>query len=140
MPAAFQIASLRTDEEAEKRLGSALIAGDSIISIDNIDRPFGGELFCQALTQRMLKIRILGYSKIVEVPSNAALFANGNNLTLVGDMTRRAIMCTMDPGVERPETRVFTRAIGQNGDPTPPPPHKDRYSIMPHLKFFLARL
>jgi putative DNA primase/helicase len=45
----------RTDEEAEKRLGSALIAGDSIISIDNIDRPFGGELFCQALTQRMLK-------------------------------------------------------------------------------------
>jgi hypothetical protein len=99
----------RTDEEAEKRLGSALIAGDSIISIDNIDRPFGGELFCQALTQTMLKIRILGYSKIIEVPSNAAIFANGNNLTLVGDMTRRAIMCTMDPGVERPETRVFTR-------------------------------
>lgn len=97
----------RTDEEAEKRLGSALIAGDSIISIDNIDRPFGGELFCQALTQRMLKIRILGFSKIVEVPSNAALFANGNNLTLVGDMTRRAVMCTMDPGVERPELRVF---------------------------------
>jgi hypothetical protein len=63
----------RTDEEAEKRLGSALIAGDSIISIDNIDRPFGGELFCQALTQTMLKIRILGYSKIVEVPSNALL-------------------------------------------------------------------
>jgi hypothetical protein len=99
----------RTDEEAEKRLGSALIAGDSIISIDNIDRPFGGELFCQALTQRMLKIRILGYSRIIEVPSNAALFANGNNLTLVGDMTRRAIMCTMDPGVERPETRTFAR-------------------------------
>jgi putative DNA primase/helicase len=98
----------KTDEEAEKRLGSALIAGDSIISIDNIDRPFGGELYCQALTQTILKIRILGLSKIVEVPSNAALFANGNNLTLVGDMTRRAIMCTMDPGVERPELRVFT--------------------------------
>ena len=57
----------RTDEEAEKRLGSALITGDSIVSIDNIDRPFGGELFCQALTQTMLKIRILGFSKIVEV-------------------------------------------------------------------------
>jgi putative DNA primase/helicase len=97
----------RTDEEAEKRLGSALIAGDSIISIDNIDRPFGGELFCQALTQTMLKIRILGYSKIVEVPSNAAIFGNGNNLTLEGDITRRAIMGTMDPGVERPELRVF---------------------------------
>jgi hypothetical protein len=98
----------RTDEEAEKRLGSALIAGDSIISIDNIDRPFGGELFCQALTQTMLKIRMLGFSKIVEVPSNSLILGNGNNLTLEGDMTRRAIMCTMDPGVERPELRVFS--------------------------------
>jgi putative DNA primase/helicase len=98
----------RTDEEAEKRLGSALIAGDSIVSIDNIDRPFGGDLFCQALTQTMLKIRILGFSKIVEVPSNALILGNGNNLTLEGDMTRRAIMCTMDPGVERPELRVFS--------------------------------
>jgi hypothetical protein len=98
----------RTDEEAEKRLGSALIAGDSIVSIDNIDRPFGGELFCQALTQTMLKIRILGFSKNVEVPSNALILGNGNNLTLEGDMTRRAIMCTMDPGVERPELRVFS--------------------------------
>jgi hypothetical protein len=101
----------RSEEEAEKRLGAALLAGDAIVSIDNIDpeRAFGGELFCQALTQRMLKIRILGFSKIVEVPSNAAIFANGNNLTLVGDMTRRAIMCNIDSGEERPELRVFDR-------------------------------
>jgi putative DNA primase/helicase len=99
----------RSDEEAEKRLGSALIAGDSIISIDNIDRPFGGELYCQALTQPTLRIRPLGLSKLVDVPSNATMFANGNNLTLVGDMTRRAVMCTMDSGEERPELRQFAR-------------------------------
>jgi putative DNA primase/helicase len=99
----------KTDEEAEKRLASALIAGDSIISIDNIDREFGGELYCQALTQTSLRLRVLGFSKLVNVPSNATMFANGNNLTLVGDMTRRAMMCTMNPGVERPELRVFSR-------------------------------
>jgi putative DNA primase/helicase len=101
----------RSEEEAEKRLGAALLAGDAIVSIDNVDpeRSFGGELFCQALTQTMLKIRILGMSKIVEVPSNAAIFANGNNLTLVGDMTRRAIMCNIDSGEERPELRKFDR-------------------------------
>jgi hypothetical protein len=101
----------RSEEEAEKRLGAALLAGDAIVSIDNIDpeRAFGGELFCMALTQRMLKIRMLGYSKNVEVPTNAALFANGNNLTLIGDMTRRAIMCNIDSGEERPELRVFDR-------------------------------
>jgi hypothetical protein len=101
----------RSEEEAEKRLGAALLAGDAIVSIDNVDpeRSFGGELFCQALTQTMLKIRILGMSKIVEVPSNAAIFANGNNLTLVGDMTRRAVMCNIDSGEERPELRKFDR-------------------------------
>ena len=100
----------RTDDEAEKRLGAALIAGDAIVSIDNVDRPFGGELFCQALTQTTLKVRILGLSKLAEVPSNAAMFATGNNLTLAGDMTRRAIMCSLDPGVERPELRKFDRS------------------------------
>jgi putative DNA primase/helicase len=97
--------------ETEKRLGAALLAGDAIVSIDNVDadRSLGGELLCQALTQRMLKIRILGLSKLEVVPTNAALFANGNNLTLVGDMTRRAIMCTIDSGEERPELRVFNR-------------------------------
>lgn len=99
----------RSEEESEKRLGAALLAGDAIISIDNIDsaRSFGGELFCQALTQKMLKIRILGLSKLEVVPTNAFICANGNNLTLEGDMTRRAIMCTIDSGEERPELRVF---------------------------------
>lgn len=100
----------RTEDEAEKRLGAALIAGDAIVSIDNVERPFGGELFCQALTQATLKVRILGLSKLAEVPSNAAMFATGNNLTLVGDMTRRAVLCSLDPGVERPELRQFGRA------------------------------
>jgi len=101
----------RSEEEAEKRLGAALLAGDAIVSIDNVDpeRSFGGEMFCQALTQTMLKIRILGLSKIAEVPTNAAIFANGNNLTMVGDMTRRAIMCNIDSGEERPELRKFDR-------------------------------
>jgi putative DNA primase/helicase len=97
--------------ETEKRLGAALLAGDAIVSIDNVDadRSLGGELLCQALTQKMLKIRILGLSKLEVVPTNAALFANGNNLTLVGDMTRRAVMCTIDSGEERPELRTFDR-------------------------------
>jgi hypothetical protein len=44
----------------------------------------------------------------VEVPSNAALFATGNNLTVIGDMTRRTLMCSLDPNCERPELRKFT--------------------------------
>src|SRR3954453_4684409 len=35
------------------------------------------------------------------------IFATGNNLTLVGDMVRRAVICTLDAGIERPELRSF---------------------------------
>lgn len=107
-PAAV-IAQGKTEEEMEKRLGAAFIAGDPLISIDNCESPLGAELLCQALTQPTLKVRVLGKSVNAEVPSNAAIYATGNNLTLAGDMTRRAIRCSLDPGVERPELRAFDR-------------------------------
>ncbi|WP_096700144.1 PriCT-2 domain-containing protein [Magnetospirillum sp. 15-1] len=107
-PAAV-IAQGKTEEEMEKRLGATLIAGDPLISIDNCEIGLGGELLCQVLTQPMLKVRLLGKSLNIEVPSTAMVFATGNNLTVVGDMTRRAIRCTLDAGVERPELREFDR-------------------------------
>jgi hypothetical protein len=115
------IAQGKSEEEMEKRLGAALIAGDVLIAIDNCEEPLGGELLCQTLTQTSLKVRILGKSVNAEVPSNAAIFATGNNLTLEGDMTRRAIRATLDAGVERPELRAFDRdplamVTAQRGD------------------------
>ena len=100
------IAQGKSEEEMEKRLGAALIAGDVLIAIDNCEEPLGGELLCQVMTQTSLKVRILGRSLNAEVPSNAATFATGNNLTLEGDMTRRAVRATLDAGVERPELRA----------------------------------
>lgn len=98
----------KNEEEAEKRLGSALISGDPLISIDNLEQPLSGELLCQSLTQPVLKIRMLGQSLNVEVPSIAAMFATGNNMAIQGDMTRRTVVCKIDPGCERPELREFT--------------------------------
>jgi putative DNA primase/helicase len=101
------IAQGKTEEEMEKRLGAALIAGDTVVSFDNCEAPLGGELLCQALTQSALNIRILGKSVNITVLNNAAFYATGNNLTIIGDMTRRAIVCSLDPKMERPETRKF---------------------------------
>ena len=94
-------------EEFEKGLGSCLIAGDQIISIDNCEAPLGGVLLCQCLTQQVVKPRILGQSLNPDVVSNAAMYATGNNLTFIGDMTRRSLLCSLDPKCERPELRVF---------------------------------
>ena len=107
--AASMISPGKTEEETEKRLGSQLLAGDSVIAIDNCEQPLGGEFLCQALTQTMVRTRILGKSETPEVPTNCFVTATGNNLTLIGDMTRRSLLCRLDPKVERPELRVFTR-------------------------------
>jgi putative DNA primase/helicase len=105
------IAQAQTDEELEKRLGAAMLGGDTLISIDNCERPLGGEFLCQLLTQQSLKVRILGKSQNVEVPAMAMLTATGNNLSIKGDMTRRALLCYLDAGLERPETRAFTNDL-----------------------------
>ena len=94
-------------EEFEKGLGSCLIAGDQIISIDNCEAPLGGVLLCQCLTQEVVKPRILGQSLNPDVVSNAAIYATGNNLTFIGDMTRRSLLCSLDAKCERPELRQF---------------------------------
>jgi putative DNA primase/helicase len=61
------------------------------------------------ITQTRVRTRILGLSATPELTSGAFIAATGNNLVLVGDLTRRAILCTLDPKHERPETRVFDR-------------------------------
>ena len=97
----------RTEEELEKRLGAALLAGDIAIALDNCEHPLQSTFLCQALTQQKLNIRVLGASKNVETLVNAAMYATGNNLTIVGDLTRRALICSLDAHCERPELRIF---------------------------------
>jgi hypothetical protein len=101
------IAQGRTEEETEKHLGALLLAGEGVIPIDNCEAPLGGEFLCQMLTQSIVRARILGRSEAPELPANAMVTATGNNLALVGDMTRRAVLCRLDPGCERPELRTF---------------------------------
>jgi putative DNA primase/helicase len=105
-PAAV-ISQGKDEAEQEKRLGASLLAGDSLISIDNCEAPLGGEVLCQMLTQQLVKTRVLGQSLNVVAPTTIAMFATGNNLTVNGDMTRRALLCSLDPKCERPELREF---------------------------------
>jgi hypothetical protein len=91
----------RSEEELEKRLGAALLAGDAAISLDNCDHVLESAFLCQVLSQPKLNIRVLGRSKNVETPVNATVFATGNNLVIGGDAIRRTLMCAMDAGCER---------------------------------------
>lgn len=97
------------DAEAEKRLGGVLLAGDQVILLDNVERPLRGDLLCQITTQQSVRLRPLGASGMVSVPTHALLIATGNNLAIVGDLKRRVVLIRLDSGQERPEQRTFTR-------------------------------
>jgi len=101
------IAAGKTEEETEKRLGALLHDGVSIVSIDNVSGELGGDALAQMTERALVRVRILGKSEAPEFECKAAIFATGNNLVLVGDMVRRAVVCTLDAGVERPELREF---------------------------------
>lgn len=102
------VLSLGHDEaEAEKRLGGTLLAGDAVILLDNIERPLGGDLLCQVTTQPSIRMRPLGVSTMVSVPTHALLAATGNNLAIVGDLKRRVVLIRLDAREERPELRQF---------------------------------
>ena len=101
------ISAGRNEEETEKRLAAVVLSGLTVVAIDNVSQPLGGDFLCQMLDQPRLKIRILGQSGGPTVEPRMTLFATGNNLTLVGDVVRRAVIAHMDAGLREPWTRQF---------------------------------
>lgn len=95
------------DAEAEKRLTGVLLAGDAVISVDNIERPLKGDLLCQVTTQQFVRLRPLGATTMLSVPTHALIVATGNNLSIQGDLKRRVVLVRLDAGTERPEQRDF---------------------------------
>ena len=83
----------KTEEEDEKRLATVLHEGDAVIMLDNCERVVQGDFLCSMLSQEKVQARILGKSERRVLPSTATVLATGNNLTLAGDVTRRAVIC-----------------------------------------------
>ncbi|QJD30183.1 PriCT-2 domain-containing protein [Methylococcus geothermalis] len=100
------------EEECEKRLGALLLSGVGALNLDNLSRPLQSDLLCQILTAASIRLRILGVSRAPSVSTSVFVAATGNNLCLVGDLSRRALVCRLDAGCERPDQRVFARNIG----------------------------
>lgn len=90
------------EEETEKRLGAALLAGQPLISIDNISGELKSDALCQIIERPTVEIRILGRSERVQIVTRGVtIYCTGNNVILVGDLTRRVITTGLDPQMER---------------------------------------
>jgi putative DNA primase/helicase len=97
----------KDEEELEKRLSSAVLDGMAVAVIDNVSRALGGDFLCQMLDRPMVKIRVLGKSEGPKLEPRLILFATGNNLSLIGDISRRAVIAHLDAGCENPFQRQF---------------------------------
>lgn len=107
------VLSMGHDEnEFTKRVYGVLLAGDTVLLIDNVTRPMGNEdVLNQLLSQPILRFRPLGGSGMVSAPTNVLVTVTGNNLSVVGDAKRRTCLIRLDAKVERPEQREFARDI-----------------------------
>jgi putative DNA primase/helicase len=90
------VISHENEEETEKRLSSEILAGSPIINIDNVNGILTGNLICQVVTQGTVAPRILGKSETPHITNVFTVFANGNNIRVAGDLTRRTLFCSMD--------------------------------------------
>ena len=97
-------------EEMRKVLLSALIAGDSMILLDNV--PNGAKVrspvLCGFTTAALYSDRILGASETVTLPNRCGVLLTGNNITAAGDLARRCLVVRLDVDAETARGRSFT--------------------------------
>src|SRR5262249_18419162 len=84
-------AAAKSGEELQKRIETAILAGRSLISLDNINGKLESELLCQAVTEPMVWLRILSKSYDVLVVCRSVFAATGNNLNIAKDLDRRTL-------------------------------------------------
>lgn len=93
-------------EETRKLIMSLALAGDPVVMIDNVAGEFGNSAIEAALTSVTWKDRLLGLSRVVELPLTPLWVATGNNVVLIGDMPRRVVQIRLKSPLENPEERT----------------------------------
>jgi putative DNA primase/helicase len=106
------VVPLGTDNaEIARQLLSLLVAGDQVVCFENAVKPVDSSALCAATTAGAYQDRIIRSSQVGRVSTAVTWVITGNHLSLVGDMTTRAVQSTLDPPEERPQERVYQRRI-----------------------------
>ncbi len=97
----------RDEDEAEKRLTAALLAGGPFIFLDNVrtGTVLDSASLARALTAQVWEGRIITTSKYPSLPIRCTWVATGNNLTFSDEIARRTYMIELASSVERPDLR-----------------------------------
>lgn len=110
------------ENERQRAFLAELMSGRQIILLDNLDdkRMFHSPSLAAILTSTMYSDRLIGSSKMVQVPNQATWFLTGNNPSMSGELVRRSVFSRLEPNQERPWERQgfkhpdLTRWVAQN--------------------------
>jgi putative DNA primase/helicase len=109
---AVPVGATKDAKEFEKKLTTALLMGDPIISMDNLVGPQDNPLLCQVITQTTVDVRPFGTTKGYRLDGCPLIFMNGNTnagFSLVGDMVRRCLQIEFVEESECAWQREFKR-------------------------------
>jgi hypothetical protein len=95
------------DAELRKQITSMLtVTTGPIVHFDNVSGVLRSSTLAGLLTSATWGDRPLGATEWVGIPNDRLWVITGNNLSLGGDLARRTLWVTIDPGVPNPETRT----------------------------------
>jgi hypothetical protein len=95
----------RDEEETRKKITAVLGQGRAIVLWDNVRDGLSAASLAAALTARSWSDRVLGHTRMIDVPNQATWIATANNPDLPLEIARRAVRIRLDPRMDRPWRR-----------------------------------
>ena len=94
------------DEERDKRLLALLLQGETIVHLDNLPPTVDSGALASILTATTYQGRILGASRIVNLPNTLTVVGSGNNTECSAEIAKRTVPILLQPRTAHPEART----------------------------------
>ncbi len=94
------------EDEARKKITSILAKAQPVILIDNIKGGLDSAQLASALTAETWSDRILGQTRMIDLPNRATWIVTANNPHLSLEIARRCVRIRIDPKMDRPWSRT----------------------------------
>ncbi len=94
------------EEEARKKITSLLARAQPVILLDNIRTGIESAQLASALTAEVWSDRILGQTRMIDLPNRATWLVTANNPRLSLEIARRCARIRLDPRTDRPWERT----------------------------------
>ena len=93
------------DEERDKRIIALLLQGETMLHLDNLPPYIDSSAVSSLLTATTYSGRLLGSSRIINLPNNLTVVASGNNVQASGEIAKRIVPIMLQPTTPHPEAR-----------------------------------